>query len=152
MSVTIIHDALKKILGARSGADLIGLSKRFTLVGGTRSKYNNLRVMYNETIYDSLSEAYYAFKLDELIDKGVIRNYTRQINYPLEGRRGARKLAYRADFVVTGSTGIEYIIDIKGRLLPEANIKLAYFEYVYKTPVHIVMTTGADKFDTSFLK
>lgn len=151
MSITVIYTALQRILGAKTKENLEELAKKFKLVGGTRSKYNNLKVYYNKDIYDSLSEAYYAYKLDKLTKDKVISGYERQVKYPLKGRHGSRSLHYKADFVVTAKSGSQYIIDIKGRILPEANIKLAYFEYVYQKPVHLVMTSGPEKFDTSFI-
>ena len=60
-------------------------------------------------------------------------------------------MAYIADFVVIGNSGEEYIIDVKGLLTPETNVKLAYFLHYYGKKVHLVFTTGAEKFRTSFL-
>jgi hypothetical protein len=151
MSKTIIHDALKKILGAKTKENLILLSDQFKLAGSARSKYRNLKVYYKKDLYDSLSEAYYAYLLDTMVADKKIKSYTRQTRYKLQGRTGCRSLAYKTDFTATGKSGREYIIDIKGRILPEANVKLAYFEYVYKMPVYVVMTTGPDKFDVSFI-
>lgn len=151
MSRTIIFTALKKILGAKTSEDLHTLSGVFTLAGGTRSKCNNLKVIYQDVKYDSLSEAYYAYKLNELKKLKKIISYERQVNFKLAGRRGQRSLRYCCDFKVIGKSGTEYLVEIKGRILPEANVKLAYFEYVYKLPVYVVMSTGPEKFDTSFL-
>lgn len=62
-------------------------------------------------------------------------------------------LWYQADFVVTSTSGKEYVIEFKGKLERAALYKMAYFEYVYKKKVHMVWNKKtSDGFDISFIE
>lgn len=152
MSSTLIYQKLKRFKLGYTDAELKKMTTYFRIDRyGKGQKYNSMKVTYNEDQYDSFSEAVYAYMLDELARNGVVKNVERQVTYKLENMQGKANMRYIADFVVTGNSGKEYIIDIKGRLLPENKVKYAYFKYVYKKDIHIVFTTGPSRFDTSFL-
>lgn len=154
MSATIIYSALKKFgaLSFLSDDEKEKLAKEFTLVrAGTTSKYNNMVVEYKGIKFHSLSEAYYYYLLlNSEVNKKIV-DIKLQVKYPLHDIEGTNRLRYVADFVVTTQSGKEYVIDVKGRMTPENRIKLSYFNYVYKKPVHAVWTAGLAKFDTSFI-
>lgn len=148
---TLVYSRLKRLCGDARVAEL--LTNVFELqTSGKKSKYNNMKISYQGEVYHSLSEAYYSYLLNDLLRKGKIKSIDRQKNYPLENMKGKKTMRYSADFVVVGNSGTEYIIDVKGRLTPDNKIKYAYFRYVYKKEIILVMTTGVDKFTTKFLK
>tara|TARA_Y100000310_G_scaffold239682_1_gene243388 strand:+ start:23852 stop:24310 length:459 start_codon:yes stop_codon:yes gene_type:complete len=150
-SATIIYTRLKRLCGDDSLA--LKLSKEFKLLStGVRKKYNNMKVSYKGDVYDSLSEAYASYILNDMLKKKQIKKIERQIKYPLLNMDGKKTMRYVADFVVTGNSGEEYILDIKGRLTADNKIKYAYFTYVYNKKIHLVFTSGADKFKLDFIK
>ncbi len=154
MSVMIVYDALKKFGAFKnlSAEESENLANNFELIrAGSTSKYNNMCVMYKGDKYHSLSEAYYSYILNQLLEQGKLKSIARQINYKLEDMNGQSRLRYVADFVVTTAKDDEFIIDVKGQLSDENRIKLAYFRHVYKKAVWLVTTTGLDKFKTDFL-
>ena len=152
MSSTIIYQRLKKFNLGFTDSELKKMTSYFkVLSSGKGTKYNAMKVSYKDNKYDSFSEAIYAFLLDKMLKNKSIKSYERQVKYKLENMQGKLTMRYVADFVVIGNSGKEYIIDVKGRLLPENKVKYAYFRYVYKKDIHIVYTTGASRFDTSFL-
>lgn len=117
-----------------------------------KSKYNNVKVTIDGIKFDSKAEATYYGQLKELEKSGIIKDFKRQIRYPLLDKNGTKRLAYIPDFIITTNTGNVYYIDVKGVLTPATNIKIAYFQHVYGVKVHLVYTTGLKKFDTSFIK
>jgi len=115
------------------------------------SKFNNVRTKYKGVTYDSRAEAQYAEILDYLEQEGQIKKIKRQVRFPLPNIDGSRTLRYVADFVVTSKTDKEYIIDVKGLLTPSNKVKIAYAQEMHDITVHLVPTTGPNKFDTSFI-
>lgn len=151
MSITIIYSKLK-LFGAFKNLDqdeAEKLAKQFTLLkSGRGSKYNNMIIEYAGTRYHSLSEAYYHHLL---LTHPNVQDIKTQVRYKLANMEGKKTLSYVADFVVTNQDGVEFIIDVKGRLTNENKIKLGYFRYVYEKPVMLVETSGPNKFRLDFL-
>lgn len=148
---TIIYEKLKRLAGSKAEG-LKEIAGKFKLLkSGRGTKYNSMKIEYAGDRYDSLSEAYYSYLLDNMLQKGELTVIQRQVNYRLPDINGGFRYRYCADFVVTGLSGEEYVIDVKGRLTPENKIKYAYFQHYHKKKLHIVDTSGASKFDTSFI-
>lgn len=116
-----------------------------------RNKFGAIKTKYKGNIYDSKSEANYAEILDGMLARNEIAGIKRQVVFPLPDRKGARRLRYIADFVVTRNDGSSVVIDVKGVLTPANNVKLAYVRYVHSIDVELVFTTGPEKFRTDFL-
>jgi len=153
MSRNILVLRLRKLLGSKvPESKIISIANRLKVVStGESSKYHSMKIEYNGDVYSSLSEAYYSMLLDELVKQGKLKSVLRQVRFPLENMEGKPRLSYNADFVILNNLGHEYIVDVKGLMTPEATIKYAYFQYVYKKKIHLVSTTGEDKFRYSFL-
>lgn len=150
MSINVLRSKLIKFGIKESEIDKV--SKEFKLLrSGRGSKYNNMKVEYKGDVYHSLSEAYVSYVLNDMLDKGELIKIEKQVKYPLENMNGKKTMSYITDFVVTSNTGKEYIIDVKGRLTVENKVKLAYWTYVYKKKLHLVYTSGAERFDLSFI-
>jgi hypothetical protein len=116
-----------------------------------RNVYNNSFTKYKGHIYDSKSEAMYAYTLDKMVEEGKIKSVERQVKFPLPNLEGKLRMAYIADFVVIGNSGIRYVIDVKGFLDPQMKVKLAYAQTYHNMKVHIVFNKGVDAFRTDFL-
>lgn len=152
MSTTIIVNNLKRFGAGVNDAHRLEIAKNFKLnKSGRGTKYKAMKTEYEGEIYDSFSEAYYAYLLDQMLEEGKILSVQQQVAFRMDNHYGRNTLRYVADFIVIGNSGAEYVIDIKGRLTPENVVKYSYFTHVHKKKVQIVSTSGPDKFDTSFL-
>lgn len=127
------------------------VNQGFMFINRKTNKFGSRITTYNGVKYHSKAEAKYAQILDNLLEQRLINKYVRQVRYPLPNTDGNMRMAYIADFVVTGNSGEEYIIDVKGVLTAENKTKLAYFRYYYKKRVWIVFTKGPESFRTRFL-
>lgn len=92
---------------------------------------------YNGVLYDSKRECEYAKELDILKMAGKIRDWKRQVDYPLHVN-GIKICTYRADFEVYDGFTSPRVIDIKGFLTPVARIKLLLVKAVYGITVEVV--------------
>lgn len=94
------------------------------------SKYRNTATEYNGKTYHSMAEAEYAGTLDQLKRAGEVREWTRQVKYPL--KVGGTFIAnYIADFHVTLADGTVEVHEVKGAMTEVARMKLALFEGCY---------------------
>lgn len=111
--------------------------------------------MYNGAKYDSKKEAEYAKILDDLLDRGEIAGWKRQVRFPLPDlnwlETGSTKSWYGADFVVSTLDGRECIVEVKGVLTDANKAKYSLFQYYYKRKIYIVRTTGTEKMNTNWL-
>lgn len=103
------------------------------------SHSNAKKTMYAGVEYDSKLEASYAQFLDSELMRGNIDKWTRQDKFLLPNMDGKNSLRYLADFVVY-SKGQQYIMEVKGRLLPENKVKYAYVQYVHNVKIYITST------------
>lgn len=116
-----------------------------------RSRFNNTKTTKDGIKFDSKSECHYYELLKQMLKKGAIKSFERQIRYPLPNMEGKMKMCYIADFVVIGNSGAEYIIDVKGLLTPEMKVKMSFCQHYHNITVHIVFSTGLEAFRTDFL-
>lgn len=79
-----------------------------------RSKYNNVKTLYNGVLYDSKKEAERARELDLLVSIGKVTELQRQVKIPL--MVGDKKIGnYIADFVYYDNYLSKKVIeDVKG--------------------------------------
>lgn len=152
MNQVLIKEKLKKILGSSiTAAELDSAAREIKLVDTARSARNNLIVTWNGDRYDSLSEAYYSYKLFQLLKKGAIRAIQLQKRYPLPDLDGKMRFSYTCDFIVTRLDGSEILVELKGKLSREDRIRYAYFQNYYNLKLEIVFTSGKEKFRTDFI-
>lgn len=122
---------------------------------GRTSKYNAKKTSYRGARYDSKKEAEYAELLDGLVKQGLIKTWRRQERFPLPDlnwfETQSKRSYYSADFIAITPDGREHVIEVKGVLTTENKIKYAFWKYVYERPLHIIHTTGLEKFNTNWL-
>lgn len=82
---------------------------------GKISKYHNQRTTYDGVLYDSKKEANRAFELDMLKKRKVVKDWQRQVSFPIT-INGIKICTYRADFKVEYHNGLIEIEDVKGFL------------------------------------
>lgn len=80
----------------------------------SKSKYNNIKTLYNGVLYDSKKEAERARDLDLLVSAGRVTNLQRQIRIPLMVNN-VKIGSYVADFCYKDNyLGKDIIEDVKG--------------------------------------
>lgn len=93
------------------------LSHRVKGVPTLKSKYKNVKTVYNGQIFDSKLEARYCQELDMKLKAGIILNYERQVRFPLTVN-DQLICTYIADFVVEYPTLTAFprieVVDTKG--------------------------------------
>ncbi len=94
------------------------------------SKYRNVATEYAGKWYHSKAEAEYAAYLDQLKVSGEIKDWKRQVKYPLEVN-GIHISNYYADFHVITKDGSTEVHEVKGAMTPIARMKLRLFEACY---------------------
>lgn len=105
--------------------------------GIIRTDAGKLARTYNGILYHSESEALYAQQLDILKMAGEIREWKRQVEYPLYVN-GVLVTTYFADFEVYKAHTTPIVVDVKGHQTPESKIKIKLMKAVYGIEVVIV--------------
>jgi hypothetical protein len=97
---------------------------------------------YRGIVYHSKGEADYAQQLDILKLAGEIRDWKRQVEYPLYVN-GVHCCTFFADFEVYKGHTTPIVVDVKGHQTPESKIKIKLMKAVYGIDVLIVLTGTA---------
>lgn len=95
-----------------------------------KSKYNNIKTIYNGIKYDSKKEAEYAKILDLRIKANDIISYQRQVKLSIVVN-GVKICNYIADFVVQNNDNLETVIDVKGYKTSIYKLKKKLVEAIY---------------------
>jgi hypothetical protein len=101
-----------------------------------KSKYGNKKTVVDGITFDSQAEAIYYRQLKWLKQANQIKDFKLQPRYLLQegfkkNGKTFRKIEYVADFEVHKSDGTVEIIDIKGALTKEFQLKRKLFERKY---------------------
>jgi hypothetical protein len=79
------------------------------------NKYNAVKTIVNDEVYDSSLEAKRAVELQWLLKLGEITELQRQVNFPLIPKQdGERAVVYKADFVYRDKNNNLVVEDAKG--------------------------------------
>lgn len=102
-----------------------------------KSRYFSYKPYVDDIKFDSLMEASYYIYLKEKLKKKEILGFERQVTYELQPgfRKNGKKILpinYIADFVITNLDKSIRIIDIKGKVTVDFNLKKKLFEYKYE--------------------
>ncbi|PAE20607.1 hypothetical protein CHH80_10985 [Bacillus sp. 7504-2] len=101
-----------------------------------RSKYGNRKTVVDGITFDSKAEAIYYNQLKWLKQNKQIKDFKLQPKYILQesfkkNGKTFRPITYKADFEVINLDGTTQIIDIKGALTKEFQLKRKLFELKY---------------------
>jgi hypothetical protein len=98
-----------------------GLSPRALKLGavaghlwGRRSKFNATAAVHNGIQYHSKKEAEYAATLDLRVKAGELKEWRRQITFPLYGKNGGKICNTIIDFHEIYVDGREHFTEVKG--------------------------------------
>ena len=94
------------------------------------NKFGARRTERDGHFYDSKLESDLGWELECRKKAGEIKEIQRQVTFPLDVN-GIHITNYRADFVVTMADGTQEVMEAKGILMPEANMKLKLFTALY---------------------
>ena len=94
------------------------------------NKYLARKAVYKGTLYHSAKEAAQAAELDVKKRAGLIKEWRRQVHYPL--KIGAQKVCtIIVDFEEEYPDGTKRVIEVKGYPTPEWRVKWKMFEALY---------------------
>jgi hypothetical protein len=102
-----------------------------------KSKYKNKETMADGIVFDSEAEARYYLKLQMLKLSGLIEDFELQPKFELQPSfktpesQTIRAITYTADFLVTLSSGVQEIIDVKGMETQQGIMRIKMFKYHY---------------------
>ena len=96
----------------------------------TKSKFGNIKTLYNGRVYDSKHEGRYARDLDLRLKGKDIKSVEPQVSFPII-INGQKICDYISDFVVEHNDGTHEVIDCKGKLTDVYKIKKKLVEAVY---------------------
>lgn len=103
-----------------------------------QNKYKNIFSAYNGIVYDSKREMQYAQELDLRKKAKDIKDWERQVVFPIEVN-GKPICRYVADFVVTPIKGKKQIVEIKGVFLAAARLKMKLMKVLYGQKYDIII-------------
>lgn len=110
-------------------------------VKSKQNKYHNKKTYYNSYKFDSIKERNYYIYLNELEDKGKIKDLQLQVKFELQpsfklNGETIRAINYIADFVyVDLDINKKMVIDVKGYRTKEYALKKKLFLYKYQDVV-----------------
>jgi hypothetical protein len=113
-------------------------------------KYHNTRTIYKGERYDSLGEAEYAWKLDQMEKAGTIAFWQRGTTMVLvDAPRARDRITYKPDFWIMPTTGWSYFVDYKGSRVTETaawRIKVKLWKQKYPTEeLRVAYPDGSEK-------
>lgn len=108
-----------------------------------RSKYGNKKTVVDGITFDSKAEAIYYGQLKWLKQHKQIKNFELQPKFVLQegfkkNGKTFRSITYKADFKVIDLDGKVQIIDIKGALTKDFQIKRKLFEMQYTESITLL--------------
>lgn len=108
-----------------------------------KNKYGAKKVTVDGITFDSLAESRYYKYLKELQENGEIDSFNMQVPFelvpkyrrPITGET-VRAIKYVADFEIFKGDET-FIVDVKGKVLPEFIVKRKIFETKYNKPLYL---------------
>lgn len=109
----------------------------------TISKYKNKKVEYKGMLFDSKKELSQYLILEDMQNKGQIKNLKRQIPFVLVpsfnlGKKRYREMKYIADFVYE-ENGKQIVEDVKGIRTDVYKLKKKLMAYIYEIEIKEVI-------------
>jgi len=113
-------------------------------------KFHNVKTVYRGERYDSIGEAEYACKLDQMEKAGTIAYWQRGTPMVLvDAPRARDRITYKPDFWIMPTTGWSYFVDYKGSRVTETaawRIKVKLWKQKYPTDeLRVAYPDGSEK-------
>ncbi|MGF3072763.1 DUF1064 domain-containing protein [Facklamia sp. P13069] len=109
-----------------------------------KHKYRAKKVVVDGITFDSKAEAMYYNHLKVLKKAGVVKNFSRQVEYVLLDKlehpstgKTVRAIKYVSDFMIAYTNGKSEVVDVKGVVTKDFKIKAKLSMNKYQVPLTI---------------
>lgn len=115
----------------------------------SKAKYGNKKVIRDGITFDSAMEAKYYEHLKKLQAQGIVTSFELQPRFvllPKFEKKGKkyREIGYNADFTVHYADGHTEVVDIKGMVTQQFELRKKLFEYRYPHELKLLTYSKID--------
>ncbi|MFJ7662000.1 DUF1064 domain-containing protein [Lysinibacillus sp. NPDC097162] len=115
----------------------------------SKAKYGNKKVVHDEITFDSAMEAKYYDYLKHQQVQGVVTAFELQPRFVLlpkfeKNGKKYREIGYNADFTVHYADGHTEVVDIKGMVTQQFELRKKLFEYRYPHELKLLTYSKID--------
>lgn len=115
----------------------------------TKTKYRNKKVVADGIEFDSMLEARYYKHLKLLKEQGIVIDFELQPKFELlesfkKNGKTYRAITYQADFKVKYADGRIEVIDVKGMVTQQFELRRKLFEYRYPYELKLLTYSKID--------
>ncbi|GLC88677.1 DUF1064 domain-containing protein [Lysinibacillus piscis] len=115
----------------------------------TKSKYGNKKVVHDGITFDSALEVKYYDHLKHLQAQGIVTSFELQPRFVLlpkfeKNGKKYREIGYNADFTVHYADGHSEVVDIKGMVTQQFELRKKLFEYRYPLELRLLTYSKID--------
>lgn len=115
----------------------------------SKAKYGNKKVVRDGITFDSAMEAKYYNHLKQLQAQGIVTSFELQPRFVLlpkfeKNGKKYREIGYNADFTVHYADGHTEVVDIKGMVTQQFELRKKLFEYHYTYELKLLTYSKID--------
>lgn len=115
----------------------------------SKAKYGNKKVVHDGITFDSAMEAKYYDHLKHLHSQGTVTSFELQPRFVLlpkfeKNGKKYREIGYNADFTVHYADGHTEVVDIKGMVTQQFELRKKLFEYRYPHELKLLTYSKID--------
>lgn len=115
----------------------------------SKAKYGNKKVIRDGITFDSAMEAKYYEHLKKLQAQGIVTSFELQPRFVLlpkfeKNGKKYREIGYTADFTVYYADGYTEVVDIKGMVTQQFELRKKLFEYRYQHELKLLTYSKID--------
>lgn len=115
----------------------------------SKTKYGNKKVVHDGITFDSAMEAKYYDLLKQLQAQGIVTSFELQPRFVLlpkfeKNGKKYREIGYNADFTVHYADGHTEVVDIKGMVTQQFELRKKLFEYRYPHELKLLTYSKID--------
>lgn len=115
----------------------------------SKAKYGNKKVIRDGITFDSAMEAKYYEHLKKLQAQGIVTSFELQPRFVLlpkfeKNGKKYREIGYTADFTVYYADGHTEVVDIKGMVTQQFELRKKLFEYRYPHELKLLTYSKID--------